>query len=163
MLGHRALPWPGIKARCPAQGLNRSAGTGLLRSRLGAGVRHLRYLQNPTLHHTEAEPLSGTTAPSLCIKAAPSFLSGCSGRSAVAFRKTTSTKKCCKYIHMQAQGNKLRFSTSKIKYYSPVQLITHPTSTEGVVVFQDPFSLIYTVHQNFTPDCHTLRYLLAII
>lgn len=34
-----------------------------------------------------------------------------------------------------------------------LQLITHPTSTsKGVVLFQDPFSLIYSVHRDFTPD-----------
>lgn len=34
-----------------------------------------------------------------------------------------------------------------------LQLITHPTSTsKGVVLFQDPFSLIYSMHQDFTPD-----------
>lgn len=53
VLGHRALPWPDIKAQCPTQehpkGLSCSMGTGLLRSRLGAGVRCLHYLQNPTL------------------------------------------------------------------------------------------------------------------
>lgn len=34
-----------------------------------------------------------------------------------------------------------------------LQLITHPTSTsKGVVVFQDTFSLIYSVHEDFMPN-----------
>lgn len=34
-----------------------------------------------------------------------------------------------------------------------LQLITHPTITlKGVVVFQDPSSLIYSVHQDFMPN-----------
>lgn len=41
---------------------------------------------------------------------------------------------------------------SKDKIF-PLQLITHPTSTStGAAVFQDPFSLIYSVQQDFTPD-----------
>lgn len=53
MLDHKALPWPDIKAQCPTwehpKGLSCSVGTGLLQSGLGAGVRCLHYLQNPTL------------------------------------------------------------------------------------------------------------------
>lgn len=55
---------------------------------------------NSPVHHTKAEPLSGTKELSICTRAALGFLSGCSGRSAAAFRKMTSTKKCCKYIHI---------------------------------------------------------------
>lgn len=33
-----------------------------------------------------------------------------------------------------------------------LQLITPPSTSEGVVAFQDPFSLIYSVRRDFTPD-----------
>lgn len=70
-------------------------GTGLLQSGLGAGVRlsPLPAKPNSPVHHTEAELLSGAKDLSICIWAAPGFLSGCSGRSAVAFQKMTNTKK----------------------------------------------------------------------